>query len=95
MIFVVLLIFLEDQNVVEIDNHEMIKEFMENIIHKMLEDCRRIGKTERYDIVFKVSIPCLECNLPFVACLDTDQIISSSKVDFSVDLFLTELIKKS
>ena len=68
---------------------------MENIIHKMLEDCRRIGKTERHDIVFKVSIPCPECSLLFVAYLDMDQIISSSKVDLSVDLCLTELIKKS
>ena len=73
----------------------MIKEFTENIIHKILEDCRRIGKTERHDIVFKASIPCPECSLPFVACLDMNQIISSSKVDLSVDLCLTEVIKKS
>ena len=68
---------------------------MENIIHKILEDCRRISKIERHDIVFKVSILCPECSLSFVVCLDMDQIISFSKVDLSVDLCLTELIKKS
>jgi len=37
-----------DEYIVQIDHNTNIQKVRENIIYKLLEDCRNIGKTKRY-----------------------------------------------
>jgi len=39
---------------------------MEDIIHEILKDGWCVSKFKKHEIVFKMTIPCLECSLLFV-----------------------------
>jgi hypothetical protein len=52
------------------NDNKIVQEFLQNAIHQMLKNSRSIDEFEEHDIIFKVSIPCLKCCLPFIACFD-------------------------
>jgi hypothetical protein len=68
---------------------------MKDVIHQVLENSRCIDKVKKHNIIFKISIPCPERGLSFIASFNLNQIISSLKVNFYINLGLTKLIKKS
>jgi hypothetical protein len=89
MLFVLFWILGKDQYIIQVANNKIVQEFAENIVHQILEDGWGINKSKRHDVVFKMPIPCFECNLPFITFFDVHQVISSSKIDLGINLGLS------
>src|ERR1700731_1041533 len=64
-----------DEDVVEVDNHECVKEVGEDVIHEVLESGRCICEPKGHHTPFKGSVSGAECGLPFITLGDTDQVI--------------------
>jgi hypothetical protein len=86
MSFMLFAILGKDQDIIPVVNNKIIHEFTKNIVHQILEDGWGIIKSKRHDVVFKISIPCSECSLPFITFFDVCQVISSSKIDLGINL---------
>jgi len=55
-----------DEDVVEVDNNTNIEHVSEDVVHKSLERCRGVGKSEGHDLPFKRSIVRSERGLPLI-----------------------------
>ena len=75
--------FGENEYVVHVDcYYSAVNEWLEYVVHEILECGWRIRKTEKHYGRFKESEVCAECGFPFVAFFDTNIIISPSYVHF-------------
>ena len=83
-----------DEDVIEVDNHEHVKEVREDIIHEVLESSRCICEPKGHHTPFKGSVSGAECGLLFITLSDTDQVICVLEVEFRVDSGLSWDIKE-
>src|ERR1700742_796434 len=90
--------FGEDQDVVKIDNDKDINDIREGVIHEVLELGRRVAQSKRHNTVFKETIFCLECCLPFITWFNPDKVISGLKIQggkvFSAPEFLNQSLNQ-
>jgi hypothetical protein len=56
----------ENEDVIDVTSHKIIKIFMEDIIYHMLKHNRCIGKAKGHHNIFRMAIMSFECNLPFI-----------------------------
>ena len=41
----------EDENIIQVDQNELANVMLENVVHHLLESCRRIGEVEAEDFL--------------------------------------------
>lgn len=70
------------QDVVKVDNTELVEEFTQYIIHEVLDCCRCIGQSERYNEKFKELIAAAECCFLLITFLYADLVEVIAEVDF-------------
>lgn len=56
-----------DQDVVQIDNHELSHNLHEDLIHKVLEDCWGIDQSKEHDTILVMSTLCDEGGLSSIS----------------------------
>ena len=71
-----------DEYVVYIHQYTNIEQVTEDVIHEALESGRCVGESKRHYAPFEGAIASPESHLPFVALLDSDQMVSVLEVDF-------------
>jgi len=69
-----------DEYIIQIYHDTDIQEVRENVIHKLLEGCRSIGKTKRHYRPFKQSIAYPKDSLSFIIVGDANQVVSMAKI---------------
>ena len=94
MLVVLFLIVEINQNIVNVDNTEDVKEFAEDGLNATLETSWSVRKAERHDEVFVKSPSCSEGCLPFVSFGDSDRMVGPLKVHLREDFGRGELIKE-
>jgi hypothetical protein len=82
-----------NENVVDIDNTEDVKEFTEAIVGVGLKRGRGISETERHDEVFEMSIPSTERRLVFIAFRNSKLVIGVGEIKAGVVLGILETIE--
>src|SRR6202043_1661570 len=60
-------IFRVNQDIVEVDDHEIIEIFAQYIIHQVLEGRRSVAQTEGHNIVFEEAVARPERGLPLLS----------------------------
>jgi hypothetical protein len=83
-----------NENIVEVENHEVVSNIGEDVIHEGLKGGGCVGKFKRNHVVFKRTKFAAERCLPFIAFLDTNQMVHIGKVKASVNAGLTETVEK-
>jgi hypothetical protein len=68
----------ENEDVIDVTNHEIIQVLTKNIIHKMLENNKRVSKAKWHHNIFKMVVTCFECCLPFITFLNAHQVVCST-----------------
>ena len=71
-----------DEYVVKVHQYTNIKQVTEDVIHEALESGGCIGESERHYVPFEGAIASPESHLPFVALLDSDQMVGVPEVNF-------------
>src|SRR5690242_1401601 len=71
----------EDQNVIQINDHKLIKILTKDIIHQVLEDCRGVRETKGHNNILEMTISSTECCFPFVTWPDPDKIVSTPEIN--------------
>ena len=71
-----------DEYVIEVHQYTNIEQVTEDIIHEALESDGCIGESERHYAPFKGAAVSPESRLPFIALLDSDQMVGMPEVDF-------------
>ena len=71
-----------DEYVIEVHQYTNIEQVAEDVIHEALESGRCIGESERHYVPFEKAVVSLESRLPFIALLDSDQMVGMPEVDF-------------
>jgi hypothetical protein len=66
IVFMIYHVLWKNENFINVTNHKIIQVFTKHIIHQMLTNNRYIGKAKRHHNIFKITITCFECRLPFV-----------------------------
>ena len=83
-----------DQNVIEVDNAENIKEFTKAIVGVCLHRHRSIHETKGHDKIFKMSISGSECGFPFIAESNSQLIESLMEIELGVVLCILDAIEE-
>ncbi len=83
-----------DQDVVYVDNHTLIQEVFEKFMNKWLENWRCIGKPIWHNQVLVVPPDGEKSPLPFIALLDSDEILGRSEVQLGEILGCRQLFKR-
>ena len=83
-----------DEYVIEVYQYTNIKQVAKNIIHEALESGRCVGESERHYMPFKGAVASLESCLPFIALLDSDQMVGMLEVGFQIDFGLVWAVKE-
>ncbi len=78
------------KDVVDVDDHELMEELPEYLVHEALVDGRWVGKAIRHDLIFIVARWCDECRLPLIARPDTNDVISDPQVQLGENAGPTE-----
>eukprot|EP00121_Abeoforma_whisleri_P016042 Awhi_evm1s14741 len=60
---------IRDKEIVQINYKKIVQKFVENIVHKRLENRRSIGETER-NIVLEETVRATKSRLPFITIFD-------------------------
>ena len=71
-----------DEYVIEVHQYTNIEQVAKDIIHEALESSGCIGESERHYVPFKGAVASPESHLPFIALLDSDQMVGMPEVDF-------------
>ena len=83
-----------DQYVIQIYNKKNIQLFSQNLVNVSLEGGRSIRKAKKHDLIFEITIPSLECRLPFIAFTNPYTIIDIGKIQLGKSFCPTELIQR-
>ena len=74
----------EDKGVVHINDEPSLGDHVsEGVVHKSLEGCRRVGKSEEHYCWFKEALVHDEGGFPLVAVLDANIVIPPANVKLS------------
>ena len=76
MVLVVLVILAVNQDVIDINNHQYIKQWSEDILYKGLKRGWGIGESKGHDLVLVVTIAGAECHLVNVFLVNPDLVVS-------------------
>jgi hypothetical protein len=94
----VLLMFLEglgeDQDIVEVDDHESIQERPEEVVHEPLESAGSVAEAKGHDKALVVSVPCLESGLVNMVFEDFNLVVAAFEIDFRKEFGTTKAIEK-
>ena len=69
------------QDVIEVDSDKGVKDILQHVIDKGLENSRGVSQTERHDEVLKVSQVSVKPRLPFIPLSDTYQVVRIEQVE--------------
>jgi hypothetical protein len=58
-----------DEDVIYIDKETEVDHITEDMVHHILEGCRCVGESERYDVELVEAVTCTEGGFPFVSLL--------------------------
>ena len=83
-----------DQNVIEVDDAENIKEFMKSIVGICLHRRRSICETKGHDEIFEVSISGSECGFPFITESNSQLIEGIAEIELGVILCILDAIQE-
>ena len=86
MIFVVLFVVAEDENVVQIYNNEDIGHVAEDVVHEILKGGWGVGHTEGHDKVFKRPVSCTKGCFPLVSRGYPNVVVARSEINLGEDL---------
>ena len=60
----------------------------------MLKSGRHIRESKGHDMPFEGAIAGVESSFPFIALLDTDQVVRMTEVDFCIESCLSQAVKE-
>jgi hypothetical protein len=83
-----------NENIVEVDNHEVVLNIGKDIIYEGLKGGGWVGKSKRNHVVLEGAKFAAEHCLPFISFLDTNQMVRVREVKASINAGLTETVKK-
>ncbi len=83
-----------DEYIIDVENHEVVEELPEHLIHKFLEDRLGVGKAIRHDEVLIVAGRVNEGRLPFIAFPDANEVIRAPHVQLGEDVCPTEFLER-
>ena len=89
MIYILLVGFTKDKDIIKVDNIDSVKEPGEGLINISLKGSRGISKAEGYHRIFEVAVPRTKRSLLAVLLLDRNSVIGILKVKFSEELHST------
>ncbi len=78
-----------DENIIDVDNHEVVEELPEHLVHEFLED----GWGVRNNEIFIVAGRGNEGRLPFIAFPDSNEVICAPQVQLGEDACPTEFLE--
>jgi hypothetical protein len=90
----VMLVFREDEDVVDVDYNEDVSQVLKDVIHEVLECCRSIGQSEWHDKGFEGPIACAKGGLPLLTRHDLNIVITCVKVELRVDIRTFKLVNE-
>ena len=91
---VVLHIVQVDQDVIEVYYHADIKHICEDQVNKSLESGWGIGEAKGHHLPFIGAIVSLEGSFPLITLGNANQMVSMPKINFGIDLCLTQGVKE-
>jgi hypothetical protein len=94
MVFMLSRILRINENIVKVENHEVVSDIGEDIIHEGLEGGGGVCKSKRNHVVLKGAKFAVEHCLPFISFLDTNQMVCVREVKASINVGLTETVKR-
>src|SRR6185295_7679132 len=94
MILVVRGILAVNQDVIKIDNDELVKQIVEDIVHQRHKSRRSVSQAERENSKFKMSKMRAKSRLVNVSRSDADLVVPKTEIDFGKDLGTLELVHK-
>ncbi|OJJ78451.1 uncharacterized protein ASPGLDRAFT_138887 [Aspergillus glaucus CBS 516.65] len=74
-----------DEDVIKVYNTTCVKKAAEGSVYVRLKSCQCIGKAKWHDLVFKMSISCVEGCFPFITHVDSDVVVCIAQVKLSKD----------
>ncbi|KIM56216.1 hypothetical protein SCLCIDRAFT_133116, partial [Scleroderma citrinum Foug A] len=74
--------------------HTDIKHICEDRVDKSLEGSQGIGEAERHHLPFIGAVASAEGGFPLITLGDVNQMVRMPKIDFSIDLRLTQGVKE-
>lgn len=84
----------EDEDIVEVDDHEAVEEGTEKVVHEALEGTGCIAEAERHDEALVIAVPCLEGSLVNVFLENLDLVVSALEVDLGKVLGATKSVEE-
>ena len=81
MLYVLLVIYKEYKYIVQIDENEYIKIFLQRVVNKFLKRRQYISQAKQYNLVFIVSLSSSKDCLLFLVFLHIYSIVSVSNID--------------
>jgi hypothetical protein len=94
MVFMVLHVPWENEDVIDVTEHEIVQIFMKNIVHQMLENIMYVNKAKWHHNIFKMAITSFEHRFPFITFLNAHQFVCSMSINFGVHLGMTKLVQQ-
>ena len=83
-----------DEDVVLVYQHAYIEQVTEDVIHKMLKSSRHVHKSKGHDAPFEGAIAGVESGFPFIALLDSDQVVHMTEVNFHIESCLSWAVEE-
>ena len=77
--------FEEDENIVEINYHELIEFFLQYLVHERLKECRDIDQFERHYSILEMLISTSKGRLSLVLIDDSKIVIDISQIQLRID----------
>ena len=84
----------EDEDVVQVYNHEFVKDIGENAVHEALKGGGSVGETEVHDQEIEGAVAGAEGSLPFVARSNSNKVVSTTEVNLCKHCGAAKAIEK-
>lgn len=94
VLFMLLIGFGLDKDIIEIDYHKLVEILHENVVHQTRESGRSICEAKRHDGVFVEAITSFEGCLGYVLFADFDLVITASQIHLREHSCTRKLIKE-
>jgi hypothetical protein len=78
IVFMVIHVLQENEDVINITNHKIIQVPIKDIIHQMLKDSRCVSKTKSHHNIFKITIIGFECHISSIIFSNVHQVVCST-----------------
>jgi hypothetical protein len=78
MVLMVLHVFWENKDVIDVTNHEIIQIFMKDIINQLLKNIRHVSKAKWHHNIFKMVVTGSKHFLPFITLSNVHQVVCST-----------------